>query len=100
MLFDLVAWQAACVQVIKREAEALGGFIEQVYKASTGTWYVRVVVNGRKCSVRLSDHRARAVSWNNRHLLSIVRRSTGKLRMVGAFLAAGAVPEPRRSSPP
>lgn len=91
MLFDLVAWQASCVQVIKREVEGLGGFIEQVYKASTGTWYVRVCVGEGKAAIRLSDHRSRSIG-GNRRLLSIVRRSSGRLRQVRTFLLAATSP--------
>lgn len=92
MLFDLSAWQAACVQVIKREAEARCMIIRNVFKAATGTWYVRVqVMRGEVCTIRLADHRSsQAQQPGNWRLLSIRRGATGRLRSVGAWLDAVA----------
>lgn len=100
MLFDLVAWQASCVQVIKAEAESRGLAIIEVHKARTGTWYVRVGdAAGGLCCVRLGCHRvSRVASQGNALLLSIRRGATGRLRQVGAFFDAVAC-RPRASIP-
>lgn len=88
MLLDLGSWQAVCVQVIRREGERLGFLIHDVYKASTGTWYVRLrhTFGGPLAVVRLSDHRSRAIGGSVR-VLSIVQARTGRLLQLRAFLS-------------
>jgi len=88
-MFDYTTWKLAAVEVIRTEAHKLGLCIHQVFKASTGTWYVRIceAPDGRLvAAVRLSDHRSRAVTASNRRLLNIVFKAPGRLRDVPAFL--------------
>jgi hypothetical protein len=93
MLTGLVAWQAAAVQFIRREAREVGFWIDGVYKASSGSWYVRLIhgtwPDRRRVVVRLSDHPpgARAVG---RRVYCVDRRRPDRLRYLGRFLAAMA----------
>lgn len=87
-MLDFVGWQTAAVEVIRTEAHRIGLAVHQVFKASTGSWYVRIceAPEGRiVAAVRLSDHRSRTIG-RNRRLLSIVRQAPGRLREVGQFL--------------
>lgn len=85
-MMDYSTWRELATAFVRVSAAADGWSVESVKVAKTATAYVRLRHrSGCLAVVRLSDHRPRR-GYGDR-LLSIRQRATGRLRMLGTFLA-------------